>query len=52
MAKKSAVGVFLGALATTCGLICGVPASIAVSAGVAATLGMTQSAANKYLGKL
>jgi hypothetical protein len=49
MAKKSAVSVFVGALATTCGLISGLPAGVAVSAGVAATLGMTQSAASKYL---
>jgi len=49
MVKKSAVGVFLGALATTCGLISGLPASVAVSAGVAATLGMTQAATSKYL---
>ena len=49
LAKKAGVGLFLGALATTCGLLCGVPSPVSVSAGVGATLATTGAAADKHL---
>jgi hypothetical protein len=47
--KKGSLGIFLGALATTCGLISGVPPSVAVSAGAATTLGVVGAASSKHL---
>ncbi len=47
--KKSSLGIFLGALATTCGLVSGVLPSVALSAGVAATLAVVGSASAKHL---
>lgn len=49
LAKKSGVGLFLGALATTCGLLCGLPGPESVSAGVGATVATTWAAADKHL---
>jgi hypothetical protein len=49
LAKKGSVGVFLGALATTCGLLSGVAAPLAVSAGVVAALGVVGPAASKHI---
>jgi hypothetical protein len=49
LAKKSAVGIFMGALVTTCGIFAGlpVPASIAAGCGAATTTGT--GAATKYI---
>jgi hypothetical protein len=47
--KKSSLGIFLGALATSCGLISGVLPPLAISAGVAATLGVVGTASSKHL---
>jgi hypothetical protein len=49
VAKKSAVGVFMGALATTCGLLAGAAPPVALVAGVAAAVAVTGNAASKYL---
>ena len=49
LVKKTAVGTFLGAIATTCGLLCGAPAALAISGGVAAAIGTTSTAAAKHL---
>lgn len=49
LTKKTAAGMFIGALATTCGLILGVPPNVAVPAGVASSLSMTASAACKHI---
>jgi len=47
--KKSAVGIFLGVLTTTCGLLAGAIPAVAVTAGVTAAVAMTGGAASKYL---
>ncbi len=47
--KKSAVGVFLGALTTTCGLLIGMPPVPALSAGTAVTVAVTATAAAKHI---
>jgi hypothetical protein len=47
MAKKSGVGLTLGALTTTCGLLAGIPAGLAITAGVATLSGVAGSAAAK-----
>jgi len=47
--KKSAVGIFMGALATTCGLLAVVVPAVALVGGLAATLGLAGNAATKYL---
>lgn len=49
VAKKSTVGVFMGALATTCGLLAGAPPPVALAAGVTAAVTLVGSAASKYL---
>jgi hypothetical protein len=49
LAKKGSAGFFLGALATTCGLLSGAAAPLAVSAGVIATLSVVGPAASKHI---
>ena len=47
--KKATVGMFLGALSTTCGLLAGVTAPLAITAGVTTATTLTGSAALKML---
>lgn len=49
LTKKSAASVFLGGLATTCGVLCGAPVAIAVAAGVAASVGGVGAAAASHI---
>lgn len=49
LSRKTAVGIFLGALVTTCGILAGVPDSASVAAGVAAMAATEATAASKYL---
>jgi len=49
IAKKTAVSIFLGVLATTCGILSGLPPAVAVSAGAAATLSGVGPAAARHL---
>jgi hypothetical protein len=49
LAKKGSAGIFLAALATTCGLLSGAAAPLAISAGVVAALGVVGPAASKHL---
>jgi hypothetical protein len=49
LAKKSGVSIFLGAIATTCGLLCGCPPAVAVPGGVAPVVIGTGVAAHKYI---
>ena len=49
--EKTAVGVFLGGLATTTGLLCGLPPSIAISGGIGTVLTTTAAAASKHIGE-
>jgi len=49
LAKKSSAGIFLGALATTCGLLSGVVPALALSAGVVETIGVVGPAASKHI---
>lgn len=47
LGKKTAVGMSLGGLATTCGSLCGVPALFAILGGVAAVVNMSGSVVSK-----
>ena len=47
--RKAAVGMALGALATTCGVFSGLALPVALGAGVGTAITMTGSAASKYL---
>jgi hypothetical protein len=47
--RKASVGVFLGGLTTTCGLLCGVLPPAALSAGAGAAIVATGAASAKYL---
>jgi hypothetical protein len=47
--KKTAVGIALGALATTCGIVSGIAPPVALGAGVGTTLAMTGAAASKHI---
>ncbi|HXZ42550.1 MAG TPA: hypothetical protein VEG68_17550 [Terriglobales bacterium] len=49
LVKKASVSIFLGVLATTCGILSGLAPALAVSAGVAATLAGVGPAALKNL---
>jgi hypothetical protein len=49
LVKKTSVGIFLGAVGTTCGLLSGILPAMAIGAGVASALGTTGVAASKYL---
>jgi hypothetical protein len=49
LVKKTSVATFLGAVATTCGLLACVAPPLAISAGVAATLGIAGPAVSKHL---
>jgi len=49
MVKKTSVGLFLGAVATTCGLLYNLPPPVAISAGMSAALTATGVAANKQI---
>jgi hypothetical protein len=49
IAKKSTMGIFMGALATSCGLLAGTVPSLAVAAGVTTAVSITGAAAGKYL---
>jgi hypothetical protein len=49
LAKKTGLGIFLGGLATTCGLLCGTQAPIAISAGVATAIAVTGAAGSGHL---
>jgi hypothetical protein len=49
LAKKATVGVFLGGLTTTCGLLSGLLPPLAVSGGIAATIAVAGSAVTKHL---
>jgi hypothetical protein len=49
LAKKTAISIFLGFLATTCGILCGLAPGVAVSASAAATLGAVGPAASRHL---
>ena len=49
LAKKTSIGLLLGALTTTCGLLFGAPTPLAGSAGVAAVVGITGTAASKHI---
>jgi hypothetical protein len=49
LAKKSGVAMFLGALGTTCGVLCGVPPEAAVPAGAMAAIAVTGVAAQKHI---
>jgi hypothetical protein len=52
VAKKSAVGIFLGALATTCGLLAGAVPPVALAAGLTAAVSVSGNAAGKYLDEI
>jgi len=47
--KKAVVGLGLGSLMTTCGLLAGAPPSLAVTGGVAALTSVVGSAGQKYI---
>jgi len=49
LTKKAAVGVILGGLSTTCGLLCGVPPVAALSAGITAAIVATGAATTKHI---
>ena len=49
LAKKAAVGIFLGTLATTCSILCGLSPELAVPAGIAIIAPATNSAAQKHI---
>jgi hypothetical protein len=49
LAKKAAVDVFLTSLATTCGILAGVPPPLAVTGGLAPMIAMVGQAATRYL---
>lgn len=49
MVKKTSVGLFLGAVATTCGLLYGPSAAMAISAGMSAVVAATGVAAYKHI---
>lgn len=49
MVKKTSVGLFLGAVATTCGLLYGPSAAMAISAGMSAVVAATAVAAYKHI---
>jgi hypothetical protein len=49
LVKKTAAATFLGAVATTCGLLACVATPLAISAGVAATLGTVGPAVSKHV---
>jgi hypothetical protein len=49
LAKKAGVGAFLGALATTCGVLYGLAPPLAMSAGIGTVITTTGLAANKHL---
>jgi len=52
LTKKSATGVFLGALATTCGILCGAPVTMAFSAGATAAVTLLGKAAGSHIDRL
>jgi hypothetical protein len=47
--KKAATGLFLGSLATTCGLLIGADTAVALEAGVTTAIAFTAAAASKHL---
>jgi hypothetical protein len=47
--KKTAVGIFLSTLTTTCGILAGAPPPLTVSGGLAPMITMAGQAATKYL---
>jgi hypothetical protein len=49
LAKKSAVGLALGSLVTTCGMIAGAPMTTSLIGGIATVAAATQNAASKHL---
>jgi len=49
LTRKSAVGVFLGGLVTTCGVLAGIPVPISIAAGVGTVASTEGSAAAKYI---
>ncbi len=49
LAKKAGVTLFLGALGTTCGILCGALPTVAVPAGVAAVTAGINVAAQKHI---
>jgi hypothetical protein len=49
LTKKAGLGIFLGGLATTCGLLCGAQAPMAISTGVATAIAVTSSAATSHV---
>jgi len=51
LAKKSMVGLALGTLVTTCGILAGAGAAVAVAAGIAAVARDVYGAASKHLGE-
>jgi hypothetical protein len=49
LSKKSGVGLFLGALATTCGILSGMPPSASAAAGSTVAITVTGVAAQKHI---
>jgi hypothetical protein len=49
VAKKGGLGIFMGALATSCGLLAGAAPPVALLAGVTAAVAITGNAASKYV---
>ncbi|HJQ33348.1 MAG TPA: hypothetical protein VJ866_14270 [Pyrinomonadaceae bacterium] len=49
LAKKSAVGIFMGALVTTCGILAGLPIPVSIAAGVGTASSTETGAVSKYL---
>ena len=49
LAKKSAVGIAMAALATTCGLMVGLPPQAALGVGLATTISTTITAGSRYI---
>ena len=49
LAKKSVVGIFMGGLVTTCGILAGLPVPISIAAGVGAVSSSETGAVAKYL---
>src|SRR5205085_4392428 len=49
LAKKSAVGIFMGVLATTCGILAGVIPPASIAAGVGTMITASISAATKHI---
>jgi len=47
--KKSTVGIFLGALWTTCGILAGAPPPLAVTTGIGAAVSIVGTGTSKYL---